>query len=348
MTNGGTGGSAAVKCSRQPASFGGVSIGVQALFFAALLAVHPAAFAVTYDTTPAWAPDGRHIAFVRARPTSSTGQYAVFVVRPDGRGLRRVGPTTDEAPTWSPDGRTLAIVRPLPGDRTAIVLARADGSNVKQIARGRFPAWSRDGRRIAFVNGTANSIATVDLRSRRVRQIPMKFPSPVTSRGLSGPPAWSPDGTRLAFSFNRAVGVVRARGGSVLPLGSGHAPAWSPDGGLIAVACNPGSLVWFTSPTGPRRVCPGGPLVYSTGRPRWSADGRRIVVEGCAMVYECTIWIQERGDPRKQNLTSGVSPSWSPNGRSIVFARADGKDAPFHLYVIAADGTNVRPLAPRP
>ena len=318
---------------------------MQAFFLAALLALHPAAVA-SYDTTPAWAPDGRHIAFLRARPTASTGQYSVFVVRPDGRGLRRVGPVTDEAPAWSPDGRTLAIVRPLEGDRTSIVLARTDRGTVAQLARGRYPAWSRDGRRIAFVSGSG--IAVVDVRSRRVRQIRMKLPYPGSPSWLAGPPAWSPDGTRLAFFFDRVVGVVPVGGGAVRVLGTGHAPAWSPDGSSIAVACDPGSLVWFTSPAGPRRDCPGGPLVYSTGPPRWSTDGARIVVAGCAMGSDCTIWTQERGDTRKQNLTSGVGPSWSPTGRSIVFARAAGTDAPFHLYVMAADGTNVRPLAPRP
>jgi Tol biopolymer transport system component len=310
---------------------------VQALLLAALLAVHPAGSTVVNDWLPTWSPDGKHIAFVR-----TTRRTSVFVVRPDGSGLRRIGSSAFQSPVWAPDGKTLAIVRPYRGDRAAIVLARLDGSRTRQVALGGFPAWAPKGRRIAFMRGAG--IAVVEVRSKRVRQLRLEtsidFPS-------AGWPTWSPDGGRIAIDLGGLVGVVSAKGGPVLLLGGGWGPAWSPDGAMIAAGCSRGVLVAFFSPTTPGGGCTGGPLQSSTGRPRWSPDGRRIAVSGCSYPSDdCTIWIQRRGDYQKQVLALGENPSWSPNGRTIVFARAGGDSTTSHLYLMAADGSRVRPLFP--
>ena len=60
------------------------------------------------DTTPAWSPDGRLIAFAsdRAGPFNTE----IYVMRPDGRGVRRLTRTAggdavlgdDSTPAWSP------------------------------------------------------------------------------------------------------------------------------------------------------------------------------------------------------------------------------------------------------
>ena len=57
------------------------------------------------DTEPAFAADGRTIAFVRAGD--------LYSVRPDGSGQRRLtsGPELDSAPIVSPDGRTVVFER---------------------------------------------------------------------------------------------------------------------------------------------------------------------------------------------------------------------------------------------
>ena len=61
------------------------------------------------DFRPAWAPDGRRIAFVSRRD----GNGEVYIMDADGSGKRNLtrNRASDDYPTWSPDGRRLAFLR---------------------------------------------------------------------------------------------------------------------------------------------------------------------------------------------------------------------------------------------
>lgn len=101
------------------------------------------------DSSPAWSPDGRTIAFVRRR---APGWVPVILVASrDGRGLRRL--TRGDSPSWSPDGRRLVFAW---GD--AIYRVDAGGGTRTRIVRGLAgrgadlqPRWSPDGRKILYV-----------------------------------------------------------------------------------------------------------------------------------------------------------------------------------------------------
>jgi TolB protein len=99
------------------------------------------------DCRPAWAPDGRSIAFVSVR---ADGKGDVFVLADDGAGPRRV--TTDDQlydyhPAWSPDGSRLAIASGPSKRRYKLFLIDADGRNRRQLTFGdsldTHPAWTR-------------------------------------------------------------------------------------------------------------------------------------------------------------------------------------------------------------
>jgi Tol biopolymer transport system component len=68
-----------------------------------------------FESAPAWSPDGSQIAFARWRyQTSFDGKGAIFVMKADGSGQRRVlSPrhfaTGPYSLTWSPDGRSLGF-----------------------------------------------------------------------------------------------------------------------------------------------------------------------------------------------------------------------------------------------
>ncbi|HYN06145.1 MAG TPA: hypothetical protein VES67_02035 [Vicinamibacterales bacterium] len=98
---------------------------------------------------PAWAKDGRQIAF-------SAG-LNIHVIGVDGSGDRVIAGRGQE-PAWSPDGRSLVFLS-WRGD-SEIDVVNLDGSNRRSLFNsGGYgsarPKWSPDGQRILFVMGTS-------------------------------------------------------------------------------------------------------------------------------------------------------------------------------------------------
>jgi eukaryotic-like serine/threonine-protein kinase len=121
---------------------------------------------------------------------------------------------------YSPDGQRIAFEsnRGAAGDRSAIWLAAADGSNPTQLPYGpgrggRSPRWSPDGRSIAFdaqAEDGRSDIWTIGVDGTGLRQVTRHPADEQTS-------SWSRDGHFLYFSSNRTgrreVFRVAATGG---------------------------------------------------------------------------------------------------------------------------------------
>jgi TolB protein len=148
-----------------------------------------------FDTESRWSPDGTRIAFTRVK---KPGKAAVFVVRLDGTGLRRLTPWKLDAtsPAWSPRGTKILFnshdefgpgvsanlywIRPGGGRRHALTHNRGG-------RRQSFSAcWSPDGRRIVFsrfiLNGKRShgDLYTVNPAGKtlkRLTRMPTAFPS---------------------------------------------------------------------------------------------------------------------------------------------------------------------------
>jgi Tol biopolymer transport system component len=184
-------------------------------------------------TSPAWAPDGRQIAFANTVGTSVGG--GIWVINSDGTGGARVPSTqqNDVSPTWSPDGRQIAFVRSA-GRFNSLFVVNADGTGLRQVTNDITvddPEWSPDGTRFAFSDGGRDIyVVNADGSGRRN----------LTANEISnaGDPSWSPDGTRIAYAVLNAVRVVPAGGGSTSQLVGGLREvwevSWSPDGNQIA------------------------------------------------------------------------------------------------------------------
>ena len=178
-------------------------------------------------------------------------------------------------------------------------------------------------------------------------------------------PALSPQGDAIAFVSDRTGAFeihVRGLGGgsSETPLtsdgGQNVQPAWSPDGRSIAYHSLSHGGIWVIAARGgpPRQITTVG------ARPAWSPDGRRIAYQsdehgdvapnGYSAQAGSTIWVVDADGANARAVTATVkpagghsSPSWSHDGRFIVFSVFDG--LPDNgIWVIATDTGEVSPL----
>jgi TolB protein len=103
------------------------------------------------------------IAFERS--VTSVEGVDLFLVRPHGRGLRRLTYRGGAAPDWSPDGKRVAFQR-----RHNIYVMRASGGGLRRLTYrgGSDPAWSPDGRWVAFVRGGLYAVRTNGRGPRRL------------------------------------------------------------------------------------------------------------------------------------------------------------------------------------
>jgi TolB protein len=181
----------------------------------------------------------------------------------------------------------------------------------RAVARGDQPAWSPDGRRIAFHRN--GEIRVVDRDGRHERRLTKRAP------GLYWPasfPAWSRDGMRIAFGGTRDLYAVTVATGALTRLTQSEAswlgnftPAYSPDGRTIAFSRSTDA---FNND------------IFVIG-----ADGRHLR----------RVTTTQGTDGR---LGEETMPSWSPDGRTLVFV--SNRDGNWELYAIRRDGSGERRL----
>ncbi len=197
------------------------------------------------DSSPAWAPDGKTIAFIRTTGAGNAQVHRLYVVKATGGGVHAVPGVAlpfDDSLSWSPDGKRILFV-----GKGGLWTVSPSGAEPKLLVSSKYadaPSWSPDGKTIAFVQ--APDIFLADSAGTHVRRL-THATRPLLEE-LN--PTWSPDSKRLAyvqqdlakidtFPFRDPIKIVNADGSGArtivtLSARPSDAPTWSPDGRLIA------------------------------------------------------------------------------------------------------------------
>lgn len=144
-------------------------------------------------------------------------------------------------------------------------------------------------------------------------------------------PHWSPDGRTIAFQSYRSgnfhIWLIDADGSNLRQLTDGpydhREPRFSPDGSKILCSSDrSGSYGIYTVEIGSKAVRVVVDTPAEDGEPIWSPDGTQIAfVSGSRILV-----VPAQGGTPEPVVTSGsnAAPSWTPDGRGLVYAVSGG------------------------
>ena len=307
---------------------------------------------------PSWSPDGQWLAFSSDRNTAWRGHergagaghhqaLSVYVIRPDGTGLRRITAPGLSAgsPEWSPDGSRLVFYEFDPAQSFVARMPRPDNVDaqivsVDLVTGGRVEHSSGPGLKIQPQFVGADEVGYL------VKAAPPDGPvepglAYTGGGGAPGPmrnPSWSSDGRLVVYE--KTDYAPRPQNQRLYSWNPDYEyrftdvfPSFSPDGtltvtGLSATLGNPQTPISTMNADGSneRRVFhdPAGAAMMSS----WSPDGDRLVFGfggffGGRSARPARLIMMDADGSNPRDLTEGLPnagfPDWSPDGDFIVY-----------------------------
>jgi eukaryotic-like serine/threonine-protein kinase len=281
------------------------------------------------DTSPAWSPDARSIAFVRILP-----DRAVLIIVPSRGGpersvfeMRRTGiQVFGQLLSWSPDSRFVAVAAS-PSDETSNGITAVDVTSGKTsrlttppagAALDQLPSLSPDGGTLAFVRRSGGQTGELWLQPVSDTLVPVGEPTRIGSAALFyHGVAWSKDGHDLIVSSGNTgnVGLWRipVQNPGALQRLSPTSDEWrqpavfTQQSRLAFTRTTWDENLWRLTLEGAGR--PAGPAVSLTGSTRlemnaqFSPDGSRIVFESLRSGTQ-ELWVADADERNALQLTS--------------------------------------------
>ena len=307
-----------------------------------------------------FANDGNSLYYVR---NMRNGPWELYRVPTLGGTPKRLLVNIDSAVTFSPDGARFAFVRNISQDETELVIANADGSGERPLARRKRPdyflatgvvkiSWSPDGEKIAcpagndeLPSGYSMDVVEVRVRDGTVNTITRQKWAVIQQV------AWLGGGSDLVLVGRDQLLLLDQLW--LLSYSGGEARRLTNDlnwyrdmsvaaDAIVAVQRDVISNIWI-APEGDAdraRQITDTRLDGVTGL-SWTPDGR---VVSCSYVNgNADLWIMDADGGHRRQLTDDAGwdalPSVSPDGRYVVFV--SDRAGIGNLWRIDIDGSNL-------
>jgi dipeptidyl aminopeptidase/acylaminoacyl peptidase len=319
------------------------------------------------DSSPAWSPDGKQLAFVSDRD----GTSQIWVIPIDGGEAKRITdvPTEVSSPVWSPDGRRIAFTSNVFPDCADM---DCNGTKLDEAKNGKVKARLFDALLYRhwnhWRNGRWSHLFLTDLDDSSLVEVTTgRTDVPPIALGGDRDCDFSPDGKEICFamnpdsfpaaSTNNDLYIVELPGGAPTPItaknrGNDNNPRYSPDGRFIAYCSMPTAgfeadrtrLMLYDRKTGSAASLTEN-FDHGIEHFSWAKDSKTLFFSVEDRGRRAIGKVSIKGGDAALVVRGGYDANLqaTPDGKYIVFARQSATH-PVELYRATVNGKEIIPL----